>query len=289
MRRRPLWEEAVVIRDGSQSWLAHREECAHNRRMKTVERWGNDRFVRMVNSQKPSCSEKLVNLRSQLMRKVVRPHQGGRNPGMCRMMRIHARVAAFVAMTILSFQAAPSVAQSRWSGSQTPATIPICRSETPLLTTDSIGPFHPRQTLEEVEALCPELHYGWMQHPEGDPSPSLSVQLGEAHLVLVLMDTLPGSRVWSIGTASPGLRTEDGFGPGSSVVEMIEAWGEPRFVGYENMFGVRFESHRGLRIDIKWSSELTWPIVNELEATNNPELVPPNTVVSRVAVYAVHR
>ena len=71
MRRRTLWEEAVVIRDGSQSWLARREECAHNRRMKTVERWGNDRFVRMVNSQKPRCSEKLVDLRSQLMRRVV--------------------------------------------------------------------------------------------------------------------------------------------------------------------------------------------------------------------------
>ena len=44
-----------------------------NRRMKTVERWGNDRFVRMVNSQKPRCSVKLVNLRSQLMHKVVGP------------------------------------------------------------------------------------------------------------------------------------------------------------------------------------------------------------------------
>jgi len=39
--------------------------------MKTVERWGNDRFVRMVNSQKPRSSVKLVNLRSQLMRRVV--------------------------------------------------------------------------------------------------------------------------------------------------------------------------------------------------------------------------
>jgi len=42
-----------------------------NRRMKTVERWGDDRFVRMVSSKKPKHSVILKSTRSQLMRKVV--------------------------------------------------------------------------------------------------------------------------------------------------------------------------------------------------------------------------
>ena len=71
MRRRTKGEEGMLFLDCSQSWLAYRAGCASNKRMKTVERWGNDRFVRMVNSQRPRYSVKLANFRSQLMRKVV--------------------------------------------------------------------------------------------------------------------------------------------------------------------------------------------------------------------------
>jgi hypothetical protein len=36
-----------------------------------VERWGIDRFVRMLNSKKPNCAVKLAHMRTQLMPRVV--------------------------------------------------------------------------------------------------------------------------------------------------------------------------------------------------------------------------
>jgi len=51
--------------------LASDLRCAYNRRMKTVERWGNDRLARMVPSLMINSSIGWLGVRSQLMRKVV--------------------------------------------------------------------------------------------------------------------------------------------------------------------------------------------------------------------------
>ena len=45
------------------------------RRMKTVERWGDNRVVRMVDSKTTNHVLLLLNLRSQLMRRVVMQHR----------------------------------------------------------------------------------------------------------------------------------------------------------------------------------------------------------------------
>ena len=155
---------------------------------------------------------------------------------------------AITASAAFIFAALPQLvrAQSRWptepAALQTPDTnVPLCRARTPRITTDSIGPFNLHQTLQDIERACARLEYGW-GWSLGD-KPFLRARLGGIVVQIDLLDTLPSSSVYQIGTRSPGARTRDGFGPGSALADLVRTWGKPTFSNGEGRIFAAFASH----------------------------------------------
>src|SRR5438552_16806618 len=131
------------------------------------------------------------------------------------------RTIATTAALLCSLASAPLSAQSRWptKAGDDPkdlgAVTPQCRSRTPLITSDSIGPFSLHQTLREIERACPRLQYGWGWSMGNGPL--VRATLGEIAVQIDIRDTLPSSAVYQISTDGPEARTADGFGPGSTL------------------------------------------------------------------------
>jgi len=106
-------------------------------------------------------------------------------------------------------------------------TAPRCSATTPQLTTRSLGPLRPGQSLRDLEKACPTLSYGWYWN-EGSPNPVVLLRLGEAAVMVEFSDAAPTGAAYRITTAFP-VRTADGFGPGSELSAMMRAWGRPHF------------------------------------------------------------
>ena len=126
--------------------------------------------------------------------------------------------------------------QSRWPSDQlahqlvpgNPAPAPSCRSVTPVLATDSLGPLRPGMSLSDLLHACPRAYLGW-HFEEGIAEPAAAVRLGRVLAFAMLEDTSgTKARVYRIMTADTNARTSDGLGPGSLVHEMIAAWGTPK-------------------------------------------------------------
>jgi len=102
-----------------------------------------------------------------------------------------------------------------------------CRTTTPALTSDSLGPLRPGMTLAELLRACPRPYYGW-HFEEGIAEPGLAIRLGRVLALTMLRDTLGSKAVaYRILIADTSARTIEGLGPGSRLTEMIAAWGPP--------------------------------------------------------------
>lgn len=161
---------------------------------------------------------------------------------------------------------------------------PLCSSKTPLLTTNSLGPVRPGQTLAELENICPSLHYGkyWS---EGMATPAVLLRLGEASLMIEFSDDTPNdqSKIWRVTTDSP-VRTTDGFGPGSLLSDMIRAWGKPSFgVGEVELFAW-FSTRKGLSFRVDLPDTESWDCfaMGQLE---DAALLPKGTRVGTVLLF----
>src|SRR5215831_20930551 len=125
---------------------------------------------------------------------------------------------------------------------------PRCVATTPTLTTRSLGPLRPGQSLRDLEKTCPALRYGWFWN-EGSPNPVVLLRLGEAGVMVEFSDATPTSTVYRITTAFP-VRTGDGFGPGSELSAMVRAWGQGSFGVAECGLYVWFSTRRGLSFSV---------------------------------------
>jgi len=142
-----------------------------------------------------------------------------------------------LALTALCLLAPPSLrAQSRWPADQfahqlvpgRPAPAPSCRSVTPVLAADSLGPLRPGMSLSQLLHACPHAYLGW-HFEEGIAEPAAAVRLGKVLALAILEDTSGiKARIYRIMTADTSAKTPDGIGPGSLVHQMIAAWGRPK-------------------------------------------------------------
>jgi len=159
------------------------------------------------------------------------------------------------------------------------STAPRCSTTTPQLTTRSLGPLRPGQSLSDLEKACSALRYGWAWS-EGSPYPVVLLRLGEAPVVVEFSEPTAKSPVYRITTEFP-VRTADGFGPGSQVAAMVLAWGEAHFGLGECELYVWFSKRRGLsfRVDVP---TLDCAARGRVESTGNASLLPQGTRVTSV-------
>ncbi|MDR4494192.1 MAG: signal peptidase I [Nitrospirales bacterium] len=161
---------------------------------------------------------------------------------------------------------------------------PLCSSKTPLLTTTSLGPVRPGQTLAELENICTSLHYGkyWS---EGMATPAALLRLGEASLMIEFSDETPNdqSKIWRVTTDSP-VQTTDGFGPGALLSDMVKAWGRPSFgVGECELFAW-FSTRSGLSFRVNLPDTQDWDCF-AMSRLNDSALLPKNTRVGKVMLF----
>lgn len=176
----------------------------------------------------------------------------------------------------------PAAAQSRWSSGYRRGESSRCRDDTPVLTSDSIGPVHPYLTLRQLEAVCPELDRRLVRRI-GPPSPVVYVQLGDVEVEVEITDTLPSSSVFRISSSSRALRTVDGYGPGSAVVDMANAWPVARFRTGEGVYAVIFENEPGLSFIFPWPHPMLSATAEErLFFDKDASVLTTNSVVTRV-------
>ncbi|MCA9466104.1 MAG: signal peptidase I [Nitrospira sp.] len=161
---------------------------------------------------------------------------------------------------------------------------PLCSSKTPLLTTTSLGPVRPGQTLAELENICTSLHYGkyWS---EGMATPAVLLRLGEASLMIEFSDDTPNdqSKIWRVTTDSP-VRTTDGFGPGSLLSDMVKAWGKPSFgVGECELFAW-FSTRNGLSFRVNLPDTQDWGCF-AMSRLKDSALLPKDARVGKVLLF----
>ena len=122
-----------------------------------------------------------------------------------------------------------------------PPAAPTCRRNTPQLTSDSIGPLRPGMPLRDLLRRCPRVTFGWHLE-EGNAEPAVAVRLGRIVAEAILEDTIPPKdRIYRILVADSALRTADGIGPGSHVLDAPRAWGTPHFGAAECSLYVWFD------------------------------------------------
>jgi len=189
--------------------------------------------------------------------------------------------------------ASPVLGQERWPtdqlGHQMPHAftleIPSCGELTPLLTLDSIGAVSPGQSLAALEEKCPELYYAWDWGDEGIPEPAIAVRLGEVVVRAVFEDTLPSSAIYRIELSDGAVRTEDGFGPGSLVADMIDAWGEPEFWVAECVLWMWFSNRPGLSWRVGLGRQWDCVELARREYTGDLAQLPPGARVIEAILY----
>ena len=162
---------------------------------------------------------------------------------------------------------------------------PVCTEHTPRLTTDSLGPLVPGQTLSDIRQRCPHLAYGWDWGDEGVPTPAVLVRLGDLLAEIEFDDTLPSSLAYRISTVSPQAQTLDGYGPGSLLREMADAWGAPEFGVGECVLYAWFKSRPGLsfRVVVPKAWDCADLVTYEESSTSRP--LPADTKVQDVLLF----
>ena len=157
----------------------------------------------------------------------------------------------------------------------------VCDSTTPALTPpDSLGTLKPGMTVGEIEAICRELEYGWLLL-EGRPQPVLLTQLGRIPVVIEVRDTLRGSRMHRVSTASSSARTIDGIGPGVLFYDVVDAWPDVRIGMGEGTFAVS-ATHPGISLELQWPDANDWRAFYEAQRSGDLSRLPAETKVSAV-------
>jgi hypothetical protein len=135
---------------------------------------------------------------------------------------------------------------ARREGSGALSAVPSCGNDLPLIAPGSFGALRPGQSLQQVAATCPRALALWDWGDEASPQPLLVVHLGGAIVELTFEDTLASSRVVNLRISHPGARTAEGVGPGSTLGDLMRAYGPARFAEAECVLYATFERAEGL-------------------------------------------
>jgi hypothetical protein len=138
----------------------------------------------------------------------------------------------------------PDARQREGSGAL--AAVPSCGSDLPLIAPGSFGALRPGQSLQEVAATCPRALALWDWGDEAIPQPLLVVHLGGAIVELTFEDTLASSSVVNLRISHPRARTAEGVGPGSTLGDLVRAYGPARFDEAECVLYATFGRAEGL-------------------------------------------
>ena len=186
-----------------------------------------------------------------------------------------------------------SYGQNRWKdfdfdeyNAETTTEIPPqCLNETPILTNKSLGPFEPGQTLREVETTCDSLLYDWNLGTEAIESPYAAVLIGNTRVHFEMSSTSAMSRVIYIRVLGSGIKTEEGFGISTKIVDVIDEWGEPSFGHNECQLYVWFDSHPGISFALNTPSGFGCMEMSKIEQSGNVDLLPKNSVIYSIHLY----
>jgi hypothetical protein len=126
------------------------------------------------------------------------------------------------------------------------AEVPSCGSQLPLIAPGSVGALRPGQSLQQVAAICPRALALWDWGDEAVLKPVLVVHLGGAIVELAFEDTLAASRVVNARVSHPRARTAEGVGPGSTLGDLVRAYGPARIDEAECVLYATFERAEGL-------------------------------------------
>lgn len=143
---------------------------------------------------------------------------------------------------------------ARPEGSGGLAPVPSCGSDLPLIAPGSFGALRPGQSLQQVAATCPRALALWDWGDEAAPLPLLVVQLGGAIVELTFEDTLASSRLVNLRISHPAARTAEGVGTGSTLGDLVRAYGRARFAEAECALYATFERAEGLSFRLRLPS-----------------------------------
>jgi hypothetical protein len=163
--------------------------------------------------------------------------------------------------------------------------IPLCREAPPWMLPDSVGPMRAGQSLAELRTLCPEHGLGWDWGPSNIPAPALAARMGDAVVIAVLNDTVPGAYVMEV--VSGDLATPEGLGAGSPLDDLIDEYGEGELMtGGECVLEITFASVRGLAFMLAWPpGEVPCEDVQEIADEDALDRLPVETYVRQVTQF----
>jgi len=130
--------------------------------------------------------------------------------------------------------------------------VPLCGSGVPRITADSIGPFRLGLSIADLRRRCPRLLYGWVLISDGYTVPTVAARFGGATVTAFVSDTLPTGTLHRVELAVAGPRTAEGFGVGSTLRQLQEAYGVPGASEADCVLRVWFESHPGLAFRMQY-------------------------------------
>lgn len=133
------------------------------------------------------------------------------------------------------------------------ARIPSCASATPTVTTESIGPIFPGQSLDDLLAACPASYTAW-HWDDGRYGPAIAVRLGGALVIADLNGMREGDMVTRV-VAFDKAKTAEGIGPGSPLAAVYRAYGTPTWQRGQCSVDARFESTPNLIVRIALPEE----------------------------------
>jgi len=130
--------------------------------------------------------------------------------------------------------------------------VPPCGARVPRITADSIGPFRLGVSIAELRRRCPRLLYGWVLISDGYTVPTVAARLGGATVTAFVSDTLPTGTLHRVELAVAGPETAEGFGVGSTLRQLQEAYGAPGASEADCVLRVWFDSRPGLAFRMEY-------------------------------------